>query len=244
MSRGPRRARPRNVGAAAHHGRLLPRDAERRGSGRRGGPRARPRGVVPVRALPRGLPRRSRRRAARPQLARRVRRVGLSPVGAPASAAPLDVTPRPRAQTQRRQREARQSDLRLRCRIVGPTVARRRPGLLARGRRDRRGEPRPRLRTQMKRWNIVGCSSVRSRDASRRLGRARGNAKPNPDSILRSITCANEREALNLSRASIRYYHRTEGDRAGNVGPGRRILRTLGATLFTREVSWPASAMF
>lgn len=97
----------------------------------------------------------------------------------------------------------------------------------------------------MKRWNIVGCSSVRSRDASRRLGRARGNAKPNPDdSILRSTTCANEREALNLSRASIRYYHRSEGDRAGNVGPGRRILRTLGATLFTREVSWPASTMF
>ena len=98
----------------------------------------------------------------------------------------------------------------------------------------------------MKRWNIVGCSSVRSRDASRRLGRARGkNAKPNPDdSILRCTTCAIEREALNLSRASIRYYHRSEGDRAGNVGPGRRILRTLGATLFTREVSWPASAMF
>ena len=89
----------------------------------------------------------------------------------------------------------------------------------------------------MKRWNIVGCSSVRSRDASRRLGRARGNAKPNPDdSILRSTTYAIECEALNLSRASIRYYHRSEGDRAGNVGPGRRILRTLGATLFTREV--------
>ena len=82
----------------------------------------------------------------------------------------------------------------------------------------------------MKRWNIVGCSSVRSCDASRRLGRARGNAKPNPDSILRSITCANERDALNLSRASIRYYHRSEGDRAGHVGPGRRILRTLGAS--------------
>ena len=97
----------------------------------------------------------------------------------------------------------------------------------------------------MKRWNIVGCSSLRSRDASRRLGRARGkNAKPNPDdSILRCTTCAIEREALDLSRASIRYY-RSEGDRAGNVGPGRRILRTLGATLFTREVSWPASAMF
>jgi len=82
----------------------------------------------------------------------------------------------------------------------------------------------------MKMWNIVGCSSLRSRDASRRLGRACGNAKSNPDdSILRSTTCAIEREALNLSRASIRYY-RSEGDRAGNVGPGRRILRTLGAS--------------
>ena len=82
----------------------------------------------------------------------------------------------------------------------------------------------------MKRWNILGCSSMLSRDASRRLGRARGNDKPNPDdSILRSTTCAIAREALNLSRASIRYY-RSEGDRAGNVGPGRRILRTLGAS--------------
>ena len=144
MSCGPRRARPRNVGAAAYYGSLLPRGTGRRGSGRRGGLRARPRGVVPVRALPRGLPRGCRRRAARPRLARHVRGVGLSPVDAPASATRLTIMTRPRAQAQRRQREAWQDNLRVRCAIVGPTLARGRSGLLARGRCHRLGEPRPR----------------------------------------------------------------------------------------------------